>query len=373
VSAVKVAVVQGTRPEIIKNYPIVGALRRAGVPHAILHTNQHSSPQMRDRIYAQMQYGPTHVLPDPYRLGIAIDWLQSEYARQEITHVVVNGDTAAALAGAVSAMYCGIGVSHVEAGLRARDAEMLEERNRIMVDAIASLLFVYTDYERTVLERSADIRGKVFVEGNTTVDVLADLPRLHDRPRVATPYVFATLHRREFTASRQRMKLVFSALSEIARRHCPVILPLHPRTEDAVDRAGLRDQMKDISVIPPLDPFQAIFYQRDALVVMTDSGCMQEEAYLLRVPCVTIRENTERKLTVEHHANRVTGFDRASILDAFGWAAGLQRKDWPDIYGQPGVGDRIIARILTHLDARPNGTRTRARPPRELFADPCIG
>jgi UDP-N-acetylglucosamine 2-epimerase (non-hydrolysing) len=368
---VKVAVVQGTRPEIIKNYPIVRALRRAGVPHAILHTNQHSTPQMRDRIYAQMQYAPTHVLPVPYRMGAAIDWLQSEYAREEITHVVVNGDTAAALVGAVSAMYCGIGVSHVEAGLRARDAEMLEERNRIMVDAIASLLFVYTDYERTVLESSADIRGEVFVEGNTTVDVLADLPRLQDRRRVTTPYVFATLHRREFTASRHRMKLVFSALSEIATRHCPVILPLHPRTEDAVDRAGLRDQMKDIWVIPPLDPFQAIFCQRDALAVMTDSGCVQEEAYILRVPCVTIRENTERKLTVDHHANRVTGFDRASILEAFDWAASLKRRDWPDIYGQPGVGDRIIARILTKLE-RSNRVRRRIKRPQEFLDHQCI-
>ena len=157
----KIAVVQGTRPEIIKNYSIVAALRKLQLPHAVFHTNQHSSEEMRDQIYAQLRYTPTHVLPGPYRLGTAINWLQSEYKREAITHVIVNGDTAAAVAGALSAMYSGIGVSHVEAGLRARDPVMLEERNRIMVDAIAILLFAYTDVERETLQGSPDIRGKI--------------------------------------------------------------------------------------------------------------------------------------------------------------------------------------------------------------------
>jgi UDP-N-acetylglucosamine 2-epimerase len=345
----KIAVVQGTRPEIIKNYSIVGALRQARVPHAVFHTNQHSSAEMRDQIYAQLQYAPTHVLPGTYRLGTAINWLQSEYEREGITHVIVNGDTAASVAGALSAMYSGLSVSHVEAGLRAHDPVMLEERNRIMVDAMASLLFAYTDYEQETLQASGDIRGKIFVLGNTTVDILSDFHDQLDIRPLAQPYIYATLHRREFTASTDRMRLVFAALSDIASKHCPVVLPLHPRTRDAVERAGLRAQMQKISVIAPLQPFQSLCYQKHALVVMTDSGCVQEEAYMLGVPCVTIRDNTERKLTVTHGANRVTGFDRGNILNAFEWASNLKRRSWPNIYGSPGVGHRIVACINRHL------------------------
>jgi UDP-N-acetylglucosamine 2-epimerase len=347
---VKIAIVQGTRPEIIKNYSIVRALQRARIPHVIFHTNQHVEPMMRDQIYAQMRYAPTYLLPAPYALGTAIGWLQAEYERQSITHVIVNGDTAAALVGAVSAMYSGIGVSHVEAGLRARDTVMLEERNRIMVDAVASLLFAYTDYERKMLDDCPDIRGRVFLEGNTTVDVLADFIDRIGIPPVALPYVLVTLHRREFTSSRERMQLVFAALSQIARNYrCRVILPLHPRTADAVDRAGLRGQLENLTVLPPLKPFDALSYQKHALVVMTDSGCVQEEAYLLGVPCVTIRDNTERHLTISHNANRLTGFEPRRILEAFEWAVDLEQKDWPEIYGKPGVGTRIVARILEDL------------------------
>ena len=145
------------------------------------------------------------------------------------------------------------------------------------------------------------------------------------------------------------MRLVFAALSEIASKHCPVVLPLHPRTRDAVERAGLHGQLQKISVIDSLNPFQSLCYQKHALAVMTDSGCVQEEAYLLGVPCVTIRDNTERKLTVANHANRVTGFDRSSILNAFEWAINLKPRGWPEIYGKPGVGARIVACINREL------------------------
>jgi UDP-N-acetylglucosamine 2-epimerase len=348
---VKIAVVQGTRPEIIKNYSIVSALRRGRVPHAVFHTNQHSSGEMRDQIYAQMQYAPMHVLPAPYRLGTAINWLQSEYEAQQITHVVVNGDTAASVAGALSAMYSGIAISHVEAGLRAQDPQMLEERNRIMVDAMASLLFAYTEFERDVLEASADICGRVFVVGNTTVDILTDFADCLSAPPYPQRYLFATLHRREFTTSIDRMRLVFAALSEVAHKHCPVILPLHPRTRDAIERAALQDHLRALTVIAPLRPLESLSYQKHALAVVTDSGCVQEEAYLLGVPCVTIRENTERKLTVSNKANRITGFDRTRILDAVEWAATLKERSWPDIYGKPGVGDRIVACITEEVEA----------------------
>ena len=342
----KIAVVQGTRPEIIKNYAIVRSMRRRQIPHVVLHTNQHLLPEMRDLIYRQMGYRPHDILSRPYRLGTAIDWLQDVYIRDKVSHVLVNGDTAASLAGALAGMYLKLPVSHVEAGLRARDPLMNEERNRIIVDAVASYLFAYTDFEYEMLRASPDVRGQVYVEGNTTVDVIHDFrDRIEEQP-VPDPFVFSTMHRQEFTDSAERMGVVFSALSEISRDHCPVVLPLHPRTQDAVGRLGLQNMLRDMRVIPPIGVFQALSYQKHASVVITDSGCVQEEAYLLGTPCLTIRENTERHLTVKYGANRITGFKKDDIVNAYLEVMKQKSQAWPPVYGEPGVGDRIVSRIV---------------------------
>jgi UDP-N-acetylglucosamine 2-epimerase len=348
----RVAIVQGTRPEIVKNYALRRALSMAGVPFEVLHTGQHSIDSMCAQIYREMGYEPTQTMLGRYSIGAAIDWLQHEFHRRGVTHVVVNGDTAAALAGAVAAMYQDIPVSHIEAGLRARDVHMLEERNRIAVDAIASLLFAYTEHERKVLESTPDIRGKVLVEGNTTVDVLHDCrARIESCEVPASRYLFVTMHRKEFTDSVERMRTVFSTLAELARTLL-VIFPMHPRTADAMRLHRIpRGILGGVRVLPPCGPIEALALQRSAAVVLTDSGCVQEEAYMLGVPCITIRDNTERHLTVRHGANVVTGFDRSRIIEAVNEACGRASESWPDIYGRPGAGDRIVRRILDFANA----------------------
>jgi len=344
-----IAVVQGTRPEIIKNYPIVKALRRLNVAHEVLHTNQHTEYAMRDQVYADLGYAPTSSMVGPYRLGTVIDWLQAEYAAKKVVHVIVNGDTAASIAGSLAAMYMDIGVSHVEAGLRARDMYMLEERNRIMVDVIASLLFPYTEQNAAILKNSTDVRGQIFVEGNTTVDVLADFSsKLCQRP-ISKKYLFATLHRKELTDSRSRLCSVLDALSEVSRTRLPVVLALHPRTKDVVANLELQRHLDGLVVIPPVDPFASLRYQKHATAVITDSGCLQEEAYMLQVPCITVRENTERHETLAQGVNKLSGFDRQEIMKCVDWALTQTTSSFPDIYGCVGVGERIVKRILNYL------------------------
>src|SRR5436190_5586421 len=269
-----------------------------------MHTSQHTRSDMGDEVYRDMAYEPSRLLPHPYRLGTCIDWLQDTFRHDRISYVVVNRDTAAALAGAIAAMYAGIPVAHVEAGLRSGGELMLEERNRIMVDAISHRLFAYTQYEVDVLSRTEGIRGSIHLEGTTTVDALHDF---HDRlipPADATPYVFVTMHRKEFTDSPTRMMMVFDVLRQLTMRRCRVVFPMHPRTADAVSRYGLpKDLLAGVEVIDPVTVFESLSLQRHARAVLTDSGCVQEEAYLLDTPCVTIRENTERHLTVIHGAN----------------------------------------------------------------------
>jgi UDP-N-acetylglucosamine 2-epimerase (non-hydrolysing) len=344
----RIAIVQGTRPEIIKNYSIVKALRSSGASFEVFHTNQHFSPRMCRNMYEDMEYAPDRVLAEDYRLGVAIDWLQNMFAKDRISHVLVNGDTAASLAGALAAMYMDIEVSHVEAGLRSGDTLMREERNRIMVDSIAHRLFAYTSYEEDALRNMHGIRGDVYLEGNTTVDVLNDFPRPIGRRLASGTYIYATLHRKEFTDSRERMADVLSALSWVAREICPVIFPIHPRTRDALRKHGLGDEiLGEAQVSDPVSTFESLSLQKHAAAVLTDSGCVQEEAYLLGVPCITVRENTERHLTVQHGANTLTGFVPARILAGIRWALSVTDRKWPPIYGCIGAGDRIVSRILS--------------------------
>jgi UDP-N-acetylglucosamine 2-epimerase (non-hydrolysing) len=347
---VRIAIVQGTRPEIIKNYSVVKALQDAALPFEVLHTNQHSAARMSSEVYAELGYRPKRTLRVPYRLGVAIDWLQQTFVEDEVTHVIVNGDTAASIAGALAAMYLDIGVTHIEAGLRSGDPHMPEERNRIMVDAIASLLFAYTDVERAELLRTPTIRGRVLLEGNTTVDLLHDFAGRLAQPVQGGRYVFVTLHRKELTDSRQRLLSVFHALRRIAAQHCSVVFPMHPRTHDAVKKHAIPlRSLGNVHVLEPVSTFQSLGLQKHAAAVLTDSGCVQEEAYLLDVPCVTIRDNTERHLTVAHGANVVTGFEPARILEETERALALARKAWPNIYGTAGAGKRIVGRIMAEI------------------------
>jgi len=350
----RIAVVQGTRPEIIKNYSVVKALAAAGVPYLVLHTNQHVAQSMCAKVYADMGYSPDLQLPEPYRLGSVINWLQDTLQQQQITHVILNGDTAAALAGAVAALYSGITVTHIEAGLRSGDVCMLEERNRIMVDSVSDLLLAYTEFEAWILRSTQEVKGQIYVEGNTTADVLHDFSMRLSRPQIpASRYLFATMHRREFTESPSRMYEVFSTFATIAESVCPLILSMHPRTRDAMQRHNVPlDILGSVTVVEPVSIFDSLSLQKHAAAVLTDSGCIQEEAYMLGVPCVTIRDNTERPLTVHYGANIVSGFKRKNILAAVHRAFSEQSRDWPPIYGSPGVGERIVSRILEHNSAK---------------------
>jgi len=346
----KIAIVQGTRPEIIKNYSIVKAFQNQNVPFLVLHTNQHVESNMKDEIYDDMGYKPDDVLNKEYSLGTAIDWLQKSYKRHNISHVIVNGDTAASLAGALAAQYSDIPVSHIEAGLRSRDIYMLEERNRIMVDAIASLLFAYTDFEQELLRATPDIRGRVLVEGNTTIDVIADFEHKFTQKPLSSDYIFVTLHRRELTDSEERMRCVVDTLNEISNTICDVIFPVHPRTMDALSRYKLIHKLKSsIHIVEPLTPLEALGYQKHATAILTDSGCIQEEAYILNIPCITLRDNTERHLTISHGANRLSGFNQRKIITLVHRALNQKNRNWPLIYGKPGVGERIVQNITDYM------------------------
>lgn len=350
----KVGIVLGTRPEIIKNYPIIKGLRNCGIPFVVLHTNQHSDYLMQGAIFDEMGYRPNYCMNAPYSIGRAIDWVMGLINELSIDLILVNGDTAASIVGSVAALYSDVQLAHVEAGLRAYDKKMYEERNRIICDCTAHFLFTNTDAQKQYLARNPELRGKVFHCGNTSVDLVHEYNTRLERP-VKGRYSYVTLHRKEFTDDKNTMLRVFGTLSWLSRHLLHrIIFPLHPRTKSAMRQHGIPPEiLSDIDVTEPIRPLSSLAYQKYAEIILTDSGCIQEEAYLFGVPCVTIRENTERMETVEVGANIIAGFEHQTIVEAV--LRQIQRPVWPfpAIYGEYGVGMRIAGILAeVHADSR---------------------
>ncbi|MBY0473509.1 MAG: UDP-N-acetylglucosamine 2-epimerase (non-hydrolyzing) [Nitrosomonas sp.] len=345
----KVGIVIGTRPEVMKNYAIVKALREANLDFVVLHTNQHQDPLLREVVFAEMGYVPDFIYPRSYSIGAAIDWVCEIIRTQQIDLILVNGDTAASIVGAVAAVYSDVGLAHVEAGLRAYDNRMYEERNRIMVDSAAHYLFTYTQHHADYLKRIPDLRGRIFNVGNTTVDLIHDFSAELVKPRLDT-YAYITLHRKEFTDSRKRMIDVFTTLNSLVDEFDAMIFPIHPRTRDAMQNYGLSfDLLSRIMVIDPVDPFTSLSYEKFAALIITDSGCIQEEAYIFGVPCVTVRNNTERPETIKVGANVLTGFSPGVIQDKICSQKSFGHQQFPPVYGDIGVGERIVQALRKHF------------------------
>lgn len=338
----RIGIVIGTRPEVMKNYAIVQALRAAEVDFFVLHTNQHQDPLLRETIFSQMGYAPDFIFPQPYSVGAAIDWVCDLIHSLQIDLILVNGDTAASIIGAIAAVYSDVGLVHVEAGLRAFDNCMYEERNRIMVDSAAHYLFTYTQHHAEYLNKIPDLRGRIFNVGNTTIDLIQDFSAELVKLR-SDRYAYITLHRKEFTDSRAKMIDVFSTLNTLADEFDAMIFPMHPRTRATMKDHGLSlDLLSRITVIDSVDPFTSLSYEKFAEIIITDSGCIQEEAYIFGVPCVTVRDNTERPETIITGANVLTGFSPTIIHDRVRSQRRCRNQPFPPVYGESGAGQRIV-------------------------------
>lgn len=308
----------------------------------VLHTNQHQDPLMRDDVFAKMGYAPDFIYPGDYSMGAAIDWVCKLIRQHQIDLVLVNGDTAASLIGAIAAIYSDVELGHIEAGLRSFDEQMYEERNRVMVDSAAHYLFTYTQHHANYLNKINDLRGQVFNVGNTTIDLIEDFSPELSRMNSGR-YAYVTLHRKEFTDSRARMVKVFAALNTLAQEFDTMIFPMHPRTRTAIAQHRLdQELLSRVQVIDPVDPFTSLSYEKYADLIITDSGCIQEEAYIFGVPCVTVRENTERPETIAAGANVLTGFSIEKILQLCHSQRMSRQRQFPPVYGMRGAGRRIV-------------------------------
>ncbi|MBO8174841.1 MAG: UDP-N-acetylglucosamine 2-epimerase (non-hydrolyzing) [Thermococcus sp.] len=323
----KPAFVFGTRPEIIKLAPVIRAFEKRGVKPLLIHTGQHYDYEMSkifleelelDSIDYHLEVGSG---TQAEQTGIAMIKIEKVLMKEKPDVTLVQGDTNTVLAGALASVKLKIPVAHVEAGLRSFDRTMPEEINRILADHASEVLFAPTEEARKNLENEG-IRKGVYVVGNTIVDAVLQNSEIAERKSDVlerfnlTPkeYILITAHRAENTDSKENLEKLVEILEALPMK---AIYPMHPRTRNRLKEFGLWERVKKIEnliVTQPLGYLDFLKLQKNAKIVMTDSGGVQEEGIILNVPCLTLRYNTERPETVKAGGNILVGLEKDRAL-----------------------------------------------------------
>jgi UDP-N-acetylglucosamine 2-epimerase (non-hydrolysing) len=330
----KILIVAGTRPNFVKVAPLVAEMRRRpSVLPILVHTGQHFDREMSECFLEELRIpAPDFALtPRPSASVPEMTPGLRKIMRSERPDIVlVVGDVNSTLAGAEAAASLEIPVAHVEAGLRSFDPTMPEEANRIATDALSSLLFASEPSAVANLIAEGCPRKRIFLSGNVMIDTLAHflaaarrstvLQRLGlaDESGVVGRYILATLHRAATVDDPAVLRRVWGALEEVATE-APVIFPVHPRTQSRLRACGLGGRPSPggrIQLTGPLPYLDFIRLESAAALVMTDSGGVQEETTAMRVPCLTLRNNTERPITVDEGTNHIAGLDPVRIVSA---------------------------------------------------------
>ncbi|OAI52137.1 UDP-N-acetyl glucosamine 2-epimerase [Planctomycetaceae bacterium SCGC AG-212-F19] len=322
----KIMTVFGTRPEMIKLWSTLRLLDKAPFDHIMVHTGQNFTPELKDFFFHDLELRQPDVQlqidTSSYGREVAdvIAKTDELLARVGPDALLVLGDTYSGLA-VMPAAHRGIKTFHMEAGLRAWDARMPEQRNRVLIDHLSNILFPFNQYHRENLIRENIHPSKIFVTGNPTFEVMrAFAPRVREsdvlrRFELGPQQYFAvTAHRSENVDQPGSLQTIMDALGMIhARFKHPVIYPMHPRTKSKLDGITVP---RGVRVVAPLGFYDFQRLQMDSCCIISDSGTAAEEALFYRVPCVSMRKTTERPETVEAGAHIVAGLDPANIVAA---------------------------------------------------------
>lgn len=350
----KVCIVLGTRPEIIKMSPVIRECERLGLDFFVLHTGQHYSYSMDGVFLEQLK------LPEArYNLevgsgshaeqtGKILVGVEQVLLRERPNIVLVEGDTNTVLAAALASVKLGVRVGHVEAGLRSYDREMPEEINRVVADHCSDLLFAPTEESKRTLLREGIPESRVFVTGNTIVDAVIQNLKIAEKKADGLKqfgvekksYFLATVHRQENVDSKKRLGGILKGLEEVHSKYkLPVIYPVHPRTKKQLGKFKLKAE--GITLTDPLDYLTFLQLENNAKLVLTDSGGVQEETCVMKVPCVTLRYNTERPETLHVGANMLAGTEPTSIIQKT--SEMLEKPtSWKNPFGEGKAGKKII-------------------------------
>lgn len=359
----------GARPQFIKAAAVSRAIDQynAGQPnvkiHEILvHTGQHYDYEMSGIFFGELG------LPDPaYHLGVGsgphgaqtakiLERLETTLLEESSDLLLVYGDTNSTLAGALAAAKLTVPVAHVEAGVRSFNRRMPEEINRVLTDHLCTYLFCPSGeaVENLALE---GIRYGVHLVGDVMYDVcLRHLPRENEHrgllPELSLQpgdYALATVHRAENTDDPGRLQSIFAALEQLAGNGVPVVMPLHPRTKKML--RAFEISVRRVKVVPPISYEGMLCLEKNARVILTDSGGIQKEAYWLGVPCVTLREETEWVETVAAGWNVIVGCDPDCIVETALSAESNHKR--PLLYGDGDAAGKIVQCLVEDFAEKP--------------------
>jgi len=322
-----IAIVLGTRPEIIKLAPVIRECEQRDVEYTVIHTGQHYSDSLDSVFFEQLE------LPTPdYNLEVGsqshgqqtaamIAGIEKILLDDDPDTVLVQGDTNSVLAGTIATDKLDIDLGHIEAGLRSFDRSMPEESNRRATDHLADYLFAPTGDAGHFLRQEGITDERIFVTGNTVVDAVQQNKDLaHEKSNILTELILSeedyglmTAHRAENVDDKSRFRdLLEGARRVAARLDIDVIYPIHPRAEKKRKEFNL-DVPEGVRLIEPQDYLDFLQLESNAKIILTDSGGVQEEACILDVPCITMRGNTERPETIDVGANMLVGTDPTEI------------------------------------------------------------
>lgn len=354
---IKIAIIVGTRPEIIKMSPVIKRCITQNIKYFIIHSNQHYSKEMDSIFFRELE------LPLPkYNLSVGsglhgemtakiISGVEKILIKEKPNWVLVQGDTNTVLASALAASKLQIKIGHIEAGLRSYDRSMPEEINRIVTDHISDLLFVPTKKQSDILLNEGIKSKKIIVTGNTIVDAVYQNQKLINKHPELNHYRFEkyfllTAHRPSNVDDKKNLDRLLSAIIEMSIKYnCSVYFPIHPRTRKQIKKFGIKINDKYLKLINPVGYLEMLALEKSAKLILTDSGGMQEEACILQVPSVVLRKNTERPETLEVGSSMLVNYNYKKFILDIDIMLKKQR-NWPNPFGDGNSAKKIISNIL---------------------------
>ena len=378
----KIVLVVGTRPEIIKMASIIDEINNRGLDLVIIHTGQHYNTEMSEQMFLDLD------LPMPqYNIGVGssshaiqtadvIKNLEKIFLKEKPNVVLAQGDTNAVLSGALVASKLHIPIGHVEAGLRSYDKTMPEEINRLVADVCSDYYYVPTEESALNLVSEGVNPKKIIITGNTVVDVclrnLEIAKKKSKMPIDINSYdnlVTLTMHRAEIVDDKGRITQIVDALLEL--KEINIIFPIHPRTKKNLEKFNLYtklEQSEHINLIKPLGYLDFLLLMSKSCLIITDSGGLQEEAITLNIPCLTLRYNTERPETVTAGGNILVGSDKDKIINKSRSILNNEviKKKMEDAVNPYGNGNSSKL-ILNHLIEKYNNDELKVKAPNSLM------
>ena len=356
----KYLIVLGIRPDIINYQPLVNEFKRKKIDFSIVHTGQHYSYFFDGLFFKQLNFPkPDYHLKigsgtQAQQLGKLVQKFEKVLLKEKPDLVFSFSDANPALSGIVASKM-GIKVAHLEAGMRSYDWRMQEEKNRRLLDSISDYLFTPTSSTKNNLIREGIPVHRIFQVGKPIFEVLNNFKEKIDKNKILNEldlskrnYFLVTAHRPENVGVKKPLGNILAALEGIHKKYeKPIIFPIHPRTRASIKKFGLKVP-KGIKLLDPVGFLEFSKLEKNAFCCVTDSGTVQEDTCIFRVPCVTMRISTERSETIEVGSSIAAGVNKVHIMDAVDKMVN-RKSNWKNPYGRPDFSKKMV-KILEKLD-----------------------